>query len=46
MTFEPVVAWWVFLLLAGLTLVLRMFTLYRVLVVVGGVTAACTAAAR
>ncbi|SHU09631.1 MAG: VWA domain-containing protein [Mycobacterium sp.] len=35
MTFEPVVAWWVFLLLAGLTLVLRMFTLYRVLVVVG-----------
>ncbi|BBX84581.1 vWA domain-containing protein [Mycolicibacterium aubagnense] len=35
MTFEPVVAWWVFLLLAGLTLILRMFTLYRVLVVVG-----------
>jgi len=35
MTFEPVLAWWVFLLLAGLTLVLRMYTLYRVLVVVG-----------
>ena len=35
MTFEPVVAWWVFLALAGLTLVLRMYTLYRVLVVVG-----------
>ncbi|MUL66477.1 hypothetical protein BOO86_18530 [Mycobacterium sp. CBMA 234] len=35
MTFEPVVTWWVFLLLAGLTLVLRMYTLYRVLVVVG-----------
>ena len=35
MTFQPVVAWWVFLVLAGLTLILRMFTLYRVLVVVG-----------
>ncbi|MCW1820253.1 hypothetical protein A5731_15030 [Mycolicibacterium conceptionense] len=35
MTFEPVLAWWIFLLLAALTLVLRMYTLYRVLVVVG-----------
>ena len=35
MTFEPILPWWVFLVLAGLTLVLRMFTLYRVLVVVG-----------
>ncbi|MUL81795.1 MULTISPECIES: VWA domain-containing protein [unclassified Mycolicibacterium] len=35
MTFEPILAWWVFLLLAGLTLALRMYTLYRVLVVVG-----------
>ncbi|MBU9762918.1 VWA domain-containing protein [Mycobacterium sp. TNTM28] len=35
MTFEPILPWWAFLLLAGLTLVLRMYTLYRVLVVVG-----------
>ena len=35
MTFEPVLAWWVLGLLALLTLVLRMYTLYRVLVVVG-----------
>lgn len=35
MTFEPVLAWWVLGLLAVLTLVLRMYTLYRVLVVVG-----------
>ncbi len=35
MTFEPVLAWWVFGSLAALTLVLRMYTLYRVLVVVG-----------
>ena len=35
MTFEPILPWWVFLVLAVLTLVLRMFTLYRVLVVVG-----------
>ena len=32
MTFEPVLAWWVLGLLAVLTLVLRMYTLYRVLV--------------
>ena len=35
MTFEPIVAWWLLLVLAGLTLALRMYTLYRVLVVVG-----------
>lgn len=35
MTFEPVLPWWLFVTLAGLTLVLRMYTLYRVLVVVG-----------
>lgn len=35
MTFEPILPWWVFLALAGLTLALRMYTLYRVLVVVG-----------
>ncbi|MDH6198261.1 hypothetical protein M2272_004920 [Mycobacterium frederiksbergense] len=35
MTFEPIMPWWMFLLLAGLTLALRMYTLYRVLVVVG-----------
>lgn len=35
MTFEPVLPWWLFFTLAGLTLVLRMYTLYRVLVVVG-----------
>ena len=35
MTFEPVLPWWLFFTLAALTLVLRMYTLYRVLVVVG-----------
>ena len=35
MTFEPILPWWVLGLLALLTLVLRMYTLYRVLVVVG-----------
>ncbi|OMC38022.1 hypothetical protein A5740_03725 [Mycobacterium sp. GA-1841] len=35
MTFEPILPWWIFLVLAGLTLILRMYTLYRVLVVVG-----------
>lgn len=35
MTFEPVLAWWAIGSLAALTLVLRMYTLYRVLVVVG-----------
>lgn len=35
MTFEPILPWWVFLVLVALTLVLRMFTLYRVLMVVG-----------
>lgn len=35
MTFEPILPWWVLGLLAVLTLVLRMYTLYRVLVVAG-----------
>ena len=36
MTFEPVLPWWIFIVLAVVIVVLRMYTLYRVLVVVGG----------
>lgn len=36
MTFEPVLSWWMFIVLAVVIVALRMYTLYRVLVVVGG----------
>ncbi|AMT69613.1 vWA domain-containing protein [Mycobacteroides immunogenum] len=36
MTFQPVLPWWIFIVLAVVIVVLRMYTLYRVLVVVGG----------
>lgn len=36
MTFEPVLPWWMFIVLAVVIVALRMYTLYRVLVVVGG----------
>ncbi|CPZ72349.1 Uncharacterised protein [Mycobacteroides abscessus] len=33
MTFEPVLPWWIFIVLAVVIVALRMYTLYRVLVV-------------